>query len=94
VISLHHTTGNKISRLLKEYVRTVHIPKRKTAQMLRSANDGLELKAPGVDRTPSECGKAYVGQSGRTVECKEVRDTNKRLYQPEKSAVVDWSGFL
>jgi hypothetical protein len=49
------------------------ISKRKPAQMLRSSKDELELKVPSVYRMPCECGKVYVGQSGRTVEtrCKE-----------------------
>jgi hypothetical protein len=34
--------------LKKLDIRTIHIPKRRTAQMLRSAKAGLELKVPGV----------------------------------------------
>jgi len=48
-IPFHHAISHKISRLLRKYdIRTIHIPKRKTAQMLRSAKDGLKLKIQGV----------------------------------------------
>jgi hypothetical protein len=71
-IPFHQAISNKISRLLRKYIRTIHIPIRKTAQMLRSAKDGVKLKIQGVCQIPRECGKVYVGQS-RTVEkrCKE-----------------------
>jgi hypothetical protein len=43
-IPFHYAISNKICRLLKIYIRTIHIPKRKTAQMLRFGKDGLKLK--------------------------------------------------
>lgn len=61
MILFHRTVSNKTSKLLKKHnIRMVHIPKRKTTQMLRSAVDRLEFKFPGVYRIPCECRKVYV----------------------------------
>jgi hypothetical protein len=61
----------KLVRLLKKLnMRTIHKPKRKTAQMLRSAKAELELKVPGVYRILLECGKVYVLDSGKTIEAR------------------------
>jgi hypothetical protein len=60
--------------------------------LFRTAKDDLGLKIPGVYRIPCECGKVYIGQTGRSIEarCKEhMRHT--RLDQPEKSAVAEHS---
>jgi hypothetical protein len=85
--------SNKISRLLTKYnIKTVHVPKKKNRQLLRTTKDDLGLKIPGVYRIPCECGKVYIGQTGRCIEarCKEhVRHI--QLDQPEKSAVVEHS---
>jgi hypothetical protein len=49
-----------VGLLEKIDMRTIHVPKREAAQMLRSAKAGLELKVPGIYRIPLECGKVYV----------------------------------
>jgi hypothetical protein len=85
--------SNKISRLLTKYnIKTVHVPKKKTRQLLRTAKDDLGFKIPGVYRIPCECGKVYIGQSGRSIEarCKE-HTGHIRLDQPEKSAIAEHS---
>jgi hypothetical protein len=74
VLPHQQAVSNKISRLLTKYnIKTVHIPKKKNRQLLRAAKDDLGLKIPGVYRIPCECGKVYIGQTGRSVEarCKE-----------------------
>jgi hypothetical protein len=60
--------------------------------VLRSVKHDLGLKVPGVYRIPCECGKVYVGQTGRSMEtrCKEHR-RHTRLDQPDKSAVAERS---
>jgi hypothetical protein len=60
MIPFHHTISNNISKLLKKHIRMVHVPKRKTIQMLRSAMDGLELKFTDVYWIPRECRKVFV----------------------------------
>jgi hypothetical protein len=60
--------------------------------LLRTAKEDLGLKIPGVYRIPCECGKVYIGQTGRSIEarCKEHM-RHIRLDQPEKSAVAEHS---
>ena len=60
--------------------------------MLSSAKDRLELKVPGVYRSPCECWKVCVGQSGRTIEtrCKE-HQRYIYLHQPERSPLTERS---
>jgi hypothetical protein len=56
-------------------VRTIHIPKRRTVQMLRSAEDGIDQNIPGVYRIPCECRNVYVEQCGKSI--KEVGGDSK-----------------
>jgi hypothetical protein len=58
--------------------------------MLRPIKDDLGLKVPGVYEIPCECGKIYVGQTGRSIEarCKE-HTRHIRLKQSDKSAVAE-----
>jgi hypothetical protein len=58
--------------------------------LLRTAKNDLGLKIPDVYRIPCECGKVYIGQTGRSIEarCKEHM-RHIRLDQPEKSAVAE-----
>jgi predicted GIY-YIG superfamily endonuclease len=60
--------------------------------MLRSVKDNLGLNVPGVYQIPCECGKVYMGQTGRSIKtrCKEHR---RHIYldQPDKSAVAEHS---
>jgi hypothetical protein len=68
----------------------VHIPKTKTAQMLRSSKAGLKLKVPGVCWILLECVKVYVGHGGRTVNARcEVHVGCVHLHQPQKSAMAE-----
>jgi hypothetical protein len=73
-------------------MKTVHVPIKKNRQLLRTAKDDLGMKIPSVYRIPCECGKVYIGQTGRSVEarCKE-RMRHTRLDEPEKSAVAEHS---
>jgi hypothetical protein len=74
VLPYQQAVSNKISRLLTKYnIKAVHVPKKKNRQLLRTVKDDLGLKIPGVYCIPCECGKAYIGQTGRSVEarCKE-----------------------
>jgi len=59
-----------VGLLKKLNTRTIHIPKSKTAQMMRSAKAGLELKFTGVYRILLECGKVHVRHSGKTIEAR------------------------
>jgi hypothetical protein len=87
------TISGKIHRILRRYnIETVHLPPPKLRHRLVRAKDPIGLKTPGVYEIPCECGKVYVGETGRTIETrlKEHR-RHFRLAQPEKSAVAEKS---
>lgn len=84
-------TSGKISRILRKFdIKTIHLPPPKIKQLIRPVKDNLGLKTAGVYRIPCECGKQYIGHTGRTVEvrCKE-HARNIRLFYPDKSAVAE-----
>jgi hypothetical protein len=58
--------------------------------LLRTAKDDLGLKIPGVYRIPCECGKVYIGETGRSIETRYKEHMGQlRLDQPKKSAVAE-----
>jgi predicted GIY-YIG superfamily endonuclease len=50
------------------------------------------LRTPGVYSIPCECGRVYIGQSGRSIQLR-IKEHNRhiRLAQPDKSAVAEHS---
>jgi hypothetical protein len=55
-------------------------------------NDDVGVKTPGVYSVTCECGKAYTGQTGRSIETRtKEHHRHIRLEQPEKSAVAEHS---
>jgi hypothetical protein len=44
------------------------MPIKKSRQLLRNAKDVLGLKITDVYRILCECGKVYIGQSGKSIE--------------------------
>jgi hypothetical protein len=87
------TTFNHISRVLpKHNIKTVGLPPRKLSSFLRPVKDHLALKTPGVYSIPCECGKMYIGQTGRSIETRvKEHQRHIRLAHPEKSAVAEHS---
>jgi hypothetical protein len=54
--------------------------------------DAVGLNTPGVYSIPCECGKVYIGQSGRSIELRiKEHDRHIRLAQTDKSAVAEHS---
>jgi hypothetical protein len=52
----------------------------------------LGLRTPGIYSIPCECGRVYIGQSGRSVQLGiNERNRHIRLAQPDKSAVAEHS---
>jgi hypothetical protein len=50
--------------------------------------DDLELKTVDVYSIPCECGKTYIGQTGRSIEARiKEHHRHNQVYHPEKSAV-------
>ena len=57
--------------------------------MLRPVNDDQGLKTPGIYEIPCECGKVYIGQTGRTVsERISEHERDLRMQYFDKSAVA------
>ena len=51
--------------------------------------DSTGLRTPGIYKIPCECGKVYIGQSGRSIQLRlKEHDRHIRLAQPDKSAVA------
>jgi hypothetical protein len=52
----------------------------------------LGLRTPGIYRLPRECGRVYIGQSGRSIQI-HIKEHNRHteLAQPDKSAVAEHS---
>ncbi|KAJ4447063.1 hypothetical protein ANN_09052 [Periplaneta americana] len=92
-IPFYGPISGKISRMLRKHgIKTIHKPPTKIQNLLRPVKDDLGLRTPGVYRIPCECGKCYIGQTGRTImeRCKE-HQRSIRLYYPDKSAVAQHS---
>jgi len=87
------STYGRLSRMLaKHNIKSVAIPPRKIASYLPSVKDALGRKTPGIYKIPCECGKVYIGQSGRSTHLRlKEHDRHIRLAQPAKSAVAEHS---
>jgi hypothetical protein len=87
------STFGRLSRMLtKLNIKSIALPPRKIASFLPPVKEPLGLRTPGIYSIPCECGKVYIGQSGRKVQ-QRVQEHNRhtRLAQPEKSAVAEHS---
>jgi predicted GIY-YIG superfamily endonuclease len=76
--------------MLSRHIRSVTLPPRKIFSYFPPVKDALELRTPGVYSVPCECGRVYIGQSGRSIQHR-TKEHNRhiRLAQPDKSAVVE-----
>ena len=88
-----NNTYGRLSRMLaKHNIKSVAIPSRKISSSLPPVKDAIDLKTPGVYRIPCECGKVYIGQSGRFFHQRiKEHERHIRLAQPDKSAVPEHS---
>jgi len=88
-----HNTYGTISRMLAKYnIKSVTIPPRKISSYMPPTKDAPGLRTPGIYRIPCECGKVYIGQSGRSIQLRiREHSTHIRLVQPGKSAVAEHS---
>jgi len=61
------TTFGRLSRMLaKHNIKSVALPPKKIFSYLPPVKDAL--RTPGIYNIPCECGKVYIGQSGRSVQ--------------------------
>ncbi|PNF33765.1 hypothetical protein B7P43_G10211, partial [Cryptotermes secundus] len=84
---------NRISRVLSRHnIRSVGLPPNKLSSFLRPVKDSLGLRTQGVYSIPCECGKVYIGQTGRSVYMMlKEHQRHIRLKHPDRSAVVEQS---
>jgi hypothetical protein len=78
--------------LAKLNINSVALPTRKISSFLPPVKDELGLKTPGIYWIPCECGKVYIGQSGRYIHL-HVKEHYRhlRLAQTDKSAIAEHS---
>jgi len=78
--------------LAKYNIKSVAIPPRKISSYMPPTKDASGLRTPGIYRIPCECGKVYIGQSGRSIQLHiKEHERHMRLVQPDKSAVAEHS---
>jgi hypothetical protein len=84
---------NRISRVLARHsIKSVGLPHMKLSSLLRPVKDHPGLRTPGVYRIPCECGRVYIGQTGRSVDIRiKEHQRHIRLNHPDKSAVAEHS---
>jgi hypothetical protein len=78
--------------LAKHNIKSVALSPRKIFSHLPPVKDILGLRTPGIYSIPCECGRVYIGQSGRSVQLR-IKEHNRhiRLAKPDKSAVTEHS---
>jgi hypothetical protein len=88
-----HATYGRLSRMLtKLNVKSIPLPRKKISNYLPPVKDAVGLKTPGIYSIPCECGKVYIGQSGRSIQIRiKEHERHIRLAQTEKSAVAEHS---
>jgi len=78
--------------LAKYNIKSVAIPTRKISNYMIPTKDAPGLRTPDIYKIPCECGKVYIGQSGRSIQLHiKEHERHIRLVQPEKSAVAEHS---
>jgi hypothetical protein len=91
IIPYVSSVSNRIGRVLKRYgIRTIYKPTTKIRSKIRSVKDSLEFKVPGVYKMICNCGKVYIGQTGRTIETRiKEHQLHCKKGNIERSAVAE-----
>jgi hypothetical protein len=87
------TVFNHISRVLARHnIKSVGLPHMKLSSLLSPVKDHLGLRTPGAYRIPCECGRVYIGQTGRSVDIRiKEHQRPTRLDHLDKSTVAEHS---
>ena len=81
-----------IPGVFKHNIKSVALPPRKIFSHLPPVKDALGLRTLGIYSILCECGRVYIGQSGRSVQVRIIEHNRHiRLAQPNKSAVAEHS---
>jgi hypothetical protein len=62
------TVFNRISRVLARHIKFVGLLHIKLSSLLRPVKNHLGLRIPRVYRISCQCGRVYIGQTGRSVD--------------------------
>jgi hypothetical protein len=75
---------------LPHNIKSVGLPPRKSCSFPRPVKDDLQLRTPYVYSIPCECGRVYIGQTGRSI-ANRIKEHSRhiRLGHPEKLAVAE-----
>jgi hypothetical protein len=86
------TIFNRISRVLTRHnIKSVGLPHMKLSILLRPVKDHLGLRTRGVYKIPCECGRVYIGQTGRSVDIR-LKEHQRHIRQHlDKSTVAEHS---
>jgi hypothetical protein len=82
---------NRITRVLSRHnIKSVGLPPKKVSGFLPPVKDILGLRTPDVYRIACECGKVYIGQTGRSLDTRlKEHQQHIRLEHPDNSAVAE-----
>jgi predicted GIY-YIG superfamily endonuclease len=70
--------------------KSTPLPPKKISNYLPPVKGAVRLKTPGIYSIPCECGKVYIGQSGRSIQIRIKEHVRHiRLAQTEKSTVAE-----
>ena len=77
---------------LAKYIKIIATPPNKISSYMPPTKDAPGLRTLGIYKPPCECGKVYIGQTGRSIQLRiKEHERHVRLFQPEKSAVAEHS---
>ena len=71
--------------LAKYKIKSIAIPPRKVSNYIPPTKDPTGLRTPGIYKIPCECGKVYIGQSGRSVQPALKNTTDISDYSNQKN---------
>jgi hypothetical protein len=84
------TTYGRLSRMLARHnINSVGLLLRKISSFLHCLKDDVGLRTPGMYSITCECGRVYIGQTGRSITTRVKKHSwHIQLGHPEKSAVA------
>jgi hypothetical protein len=73
------TTYGRLSRIrAKPNIQSIALPPKKIYSYLPPVKDAVGLRTPGIYSIPCECGRVYIGQSGRSIQIR-IKEHNRRI---------------
>jgi hypothetical protein len=82
-----------MSRVLAWHnIKSIGLSHKTSSSFLRPVKDNLGFRTPGVYRIPCECGRVYIGQTGRSVDTR-LKEHQWCIWQlhPDKPTIAEHS---